>query len=736
MWGPGRKMAFGAAPGPRSKLWYTLAEGNLSEVFFPLLDRVALHELRFFVSAGGAPPVDDSADGEHSVSWLSPGVPAFRVDTTHHEYRLTKEFVSDPEENAMLIAVTFTPELPDLRLYMQASAHWQPGTDGNFASVIDTHPPALLMQQQDVWICIVGPFNRATVGYFRSSDVHIDLSDGDGYLTYTYDTAGPGNVSVGAEVGVRAGSFQIAIGFAHARADAEEVARAALQKGAGTIRQGFERAWLAQPDIPRALAQVSGDEGMLARASLTLLHCLEDKSHAGAFVAAPAAPWGEQNHDGHHVYHLVWPRDLCRIATALLDAGDTEAALRAFRHLQKHQRSDGGWYQNWFIDGTPHWQSTELDQVALPILLAWRLGVAGCLDHDPFPTMVRPAAQFLIREGPLTQLDRWEDSGGLSPSTLAASIAALIVAAEFAHDAGEHVAAAHLRVVADYWNDRIESWCSTSSGQYVRLASDPDRRPTGGAVAPEFLELVRYGLRRPKDDRVLRSLQGVDTSLKVSLPGGPSWRRYAGDQYGEHEDGSPWDGTGRGRAWPVLTGERARHFFSMGLSAAELVRSLESFAGQGLMLPEQLWDGPDVSSRALKFGAPNGSACPLGWAHAEYLELLVTIALAGFPDIVMPARRRYTEGSAQEPPFVWSHKHQITRIVAGRKLRVQLPRPGAVHYTFDEWASYREVDAADTTLGVWVAEIPCNKLARGTEFSWTAHYMTGWEGKNFSLTVD
>jgi glucoamylase len=528
----------------------------------------------------------------------------------------------------------------------------------------------------------------------------------------------------------------MAIGFAHSRADAEEVARTALQKGAGTVRQAFERAWRAQPEIPPALGKVSGDDGALARASFAFLHCLEDKSHAGAFIASPAAPWGETNHDGNHVYHLVWPRDLCRIATALLDAGDTAASLRAFRHLQAQQRSDGGWYQNWFIDGTPHWQSTELDQVALPILLAWRLGVAGCLDHDPYPTMVRPAAQFIIREGPLTQLDRWEDAGGLSPSTLAACIAALIVAAEFAGDAGEHIAASHLRTVADYWNDRVDSWCSTPSGQYVRLAADPDRRPAEGEIAPEFLELVRYGLRRPKDERVLRSLQGVDTSLKVSLPAGPSWRRYVGDQYGEHDDGSPWDGSGRGRAWPVLTGERARHFFSMGLPAAELVRTLEGFAGQGLSLPEQLWDGPDVPSRGLVFGRPNGSASPLGWAHAEYLELLVTIALAGFPDIVMPARRRYTEGSAQEPAFMWSHKHQITRIAAGRRLRVQLARPGAVHYSFDNWESFTEVDAVDTTLGVWVAEVPCHKLPVGTEFSWTAHYMTGWEGKNFSLTVE
>ena len=160
MWGTGRKMAFGAAPGSRSKVWYTLADGTLSEVFFPFLDHVALHELRFFVSAGGAPPVDDAPDGQHNVNWISPGVPAFRVDTTHHEYRLTKEFFSDPEENAMLIAGTFTPELPDLRLYLQASAHWEPGTEGNFGSVIDTHPPALLLQQQDIWIGIVGACRR------------------------------------------------------------------------------------------------------------------------------------------------------------------------------------------------------------------------------------------------------------------------------------------------------------------------------------------------------------------------------------------------------------------------------------------------------------------------------------------------------------------------------------------------------------------------------------------------
>src|SRR5207245_6005789 len=109
-----------------------------------------------------------------------------------------------------------------------------------------------------------------------------------------------------------------------------------------------------------------------------------------------------------------------------------------------------------------------------------------------------------------------------------ACIAALVVAGEFAHEAGEHVAASHLRTVADYWNDRVETWCSTPSGQYVRLAGDPDHRPTAGAIAPEFLELVRYGLRKPKDERILRSLKSVDYALTVHLLAGTSCLRFLG----------------------------------------------------------------------------------------------------------------------------------------------------------------------------------------------------------------
>src|SRR5260370_19564980 len=148
---------------------------------------------------------------------------------------------------------------------------------------------------------MVGRFRRATVGYYRSSDLQIDLHDGDGYLTTTYERAGPGNVAAGVEIGIRAGSFQIAIGFAHTRADAEEVARTALQKGSGNVRHAFERAWRSLPALPPPLAKGSGDEASLAHASLAIPRCLPHPTHTGAYIPSPAAPSGESNHNGHQI---------------------------------------------------------------------------------------------------------------------------------------------------------------------------------------------------------------------------------------------------------------------------------------------------------------------------------------------------------------------------------------------------------------------------------------------------
>ena len=727
-WGPGRKDGFGTAPGPSSRVWFTVARGNLSETYFPSADRPVLNGLRFLVAAPGGAPLDDAREAEHAVRWFRPGIPSFSVETVHREYRMTKEYVTDPASDALLISGTFEPLLPDLKLYLQAEPHMIPGSEGNQAAILPLAPPVLVARQRDVWMAIVGPFAVGTAGYLYSSDLYVGLHDGDGELFERYETAGDGNVALGAEMGVRGGPFQIAIGFAHTRADAEEIAREALRKGAGAVRETFERAWMAQTDLPPNLVRVSGDGGRLANCSITVLRCLEDKGRPGAFIAAPAVPWGESRRDGDHVYHLVWPRDLCQVAGALADAGDVEAAVRALRYLESTQREDGSWAQNFDVAGEPHWTGLELDEVALPILLAWRLAEQGALDEDPYPGLVRRAAAFLARHGPLTQLDRWEDAGGISPSTLAAGIAALVAAAELAGRHGEDPAAEHLRAVADYWQDRVESWCYSPTGEfYVRLAPDLDGLGPYSAPGMEFLELVRRGIRGAGDPRIAAGLKQADGILRAETPVGPAWHRYVADAYGEKEDGSPWGGgrEGRGRAWPLLTGERGHAELAAGRSAAELIMAMEAFAGPELLLPEQVWDGPELAEAGLVPGGPTGSARPLGWAHAEYLRLLASIAKGGSADVVEPARRRYVESRVAEPPFVWSAAHPIETFLPGRAVRIQLEKPAAVFWSGDGWASSSPAECRDTGLGLHVAELPTGIMRPGATMEWRVEAADG-----------
>ena len=455
-------------------------------------------------------------------------------------------------------------------------------------------------------------------------------------------------------------------------------------------------------------------------------------------MAAPASPWGETNHDGNHVYHLVWSRDLYQVTTALLDLGDPEPALRGLRHLAKVQRADGAWPQNWTLAGKAHWPGIELDEAAYPVILARRLKDAGALDWDPYPDLVRRAALYLVRNGPITPLDRWEDAGGLSPSTIAAVVAGLVCAAQFAHEAGEHIAGAHFLAVADYWADCVEAWCfRADAGHYVRLGRDPDTGPGEDSVlSTDFLELVRLGVRPARHPAVVSSLAKVDAKLLFVGPGGPTWRRYAGDQYGEHADGSPWDRTGVGRPWPLLAGERGQYEFLAGggTRVAELARAMESFAGPGLMLPEQVWDAPDIPAHDLHRAQATNSAAPLGWSHAEYLKLLSTIANNRCGDLLPSVRRRYCEDPPTDPVFIWSAAHPIRTFQSGRRVRIQLGEPATVRWSADEWASYKEASSVDTTLGLHVAELPTQIMRPGAVMSWTVHYADRWEGRNYTLT--
>jgi glucoamylase len=49
---------------------------------------------------------------------------------------------------------------------------------------------------------------------------------------------------------------------------------------------------------------------------------------------------------------------------------------------------------------------------------------------------------------------------------------------------------------------------------------------------------------------------------------------------------------------------------------------MELFANEGLMLPEQVWDGVGVNPHGYVTGEGTNSATPLAWTHAEYIKLL------------------------------------------------------------------------------------------------------------------
>ncbi len=457
------------------------------------------------------------------------------------------------------------------------------------------------------------------------------------------------------------------------------------------MRERFVREWADACSESSAMHAAAGDGGRLAHTSQSLLQAHEDKLYRGALIASLSIPWGEAHGDEDlGGYHLVWTRDMVNSATGLLAAGHAGAPLRALIYLSVVQRPDGGFYQNFWISGEPYWQGIQLDEVAFPILLAHRLHRLDALERfDPFP-MVRAAAGFLVRNGPATRQERWEEAAGYSPSTLASNIAALTCAAAFFQERGDSATATFVQEYADFLEAHVDEWTVTSQGSllpgvprhYIRILpvsmddvspdEDPDHGiltlanqapgaqadvPANQVVDAGFLELVRYGIKPAGSALMEDSLRVVDALLKVDTPYGPAWRRYNHDGYGQREDGGPFVGWGRGRAWPLLAGERGHYELAAGRSAAPYLRALESFAHGAGLLPEQVWDEADRPDLGFRLGGPTGSAMPLMWAHAEYLKLLRSTADGAVFDLVPEVAERYRRPRCQragdleaEPP--------------------------------------------------------------------------------------
>jgi glucoamylase len=325
------------------------------------------------------------------------------------------------------------------------------------------------------------------------------------------------------------------------------------------------------------------------------------------------------------------------VATAFEAIGDRATANRLLDYLFRvQQQHDGSFPQNSWVDGRLIGRGLQMDQIALPLVLAYQLQRT---DRSLWLSHIKPAADFIVRNGPRTDQDRWEEKSGYSPATIAAQIAGLVCAAEIARVNRDAASAKRYLDTADNWTQDIEKWTVTkpdgAGGYYLRITANDN--PDDGAtmeinssslvvderkiVDAGFLELVRLGIKAPRDPLIVESLRLIDQLIKVKTPVGDAWYRYNHDAYGETPNGGGYDGhNGVGRLWTLLTGERGEYELALGdiASSRKRLDTLAGFANDGLMIPEQVWDQGQI-------GTGTGSATPLAWSMAQFIRLAMSI---------------------------------------------------------------------------------------------------------------
>jgi glucoamylase len=671
--------------------------------------------------------------------------------------------------------------LSRLKVYALLAPHLDGGGGGNSARALDVAGYKMLLAWKGPWALAMGSscgFSRVSCGFVGQSDGWRDLTE-NFRMDWEFGSATDGNIALMGELnlcgpivdGVR--EFVLAIGFGEGLHTAMQGTVSALVTPFEKHRDRYIEQWQRVPS-PEWLAARSGDGGKLMRTSHNVLLAHEDKTFSGAFVASASIPWGQaKGDDDLGGYHLVWTRDMVQTATALLACSRVEAARRALVYLACTQQPDGGFAQNFWIDGTPYWRGLQLDEVAFPLILAWRLWKQNELDQMHIFTFVERAAGFLVRHSPITNQERWEENAGYSPSTLAAVIAGLVCAAEIvrAHDAAEM--ATFLEEQADWIEKHLEDWTVTSNGvlhpevkrhymrirppecgeayaheecgkELVRLANQPPgARNTFEAreiIDGGFLELVRYGVRRADHPLIIDSIKVMDAALKRDLPQGPGWLRYNHDGYGQTADCGPFVGSGQGRPWPLLTGERAHYELAAGNGYVPLVRTYEHFATCGDLLPEQVWDEPDREGCGGRLGQPAESAVPLVWAHAEYLKLLRSAVDGKVFDRVDPVYERYCEPQGRQKRRrdleIYSMRRPIQRMDAGNTLRILNEKHFSVTWTDDGWQTVQVTPGRSLGSAGFSADLTPRASSAAVE--WTLRYpeQDAWLGYNVVVKID
>ncbi len=691
-WSSAGKQAVGTANTLESKIWFTLQGGMLTEVFYPQVDTANVNVLQFVVVNPKTKKIEtERDDANHEIKPLRTDSLSFQQINTAKsgEWKITKTYTTDVERDSLLIDVQFETKNKDQQIYL----YYDPSINnsgmhdtawnnlvGHFGSP-KPFPYALLAQEKNIVSALM--IKGTMVGMEEASNDFYGVNDGmeelrkNGKLNDRFESkVVNGNVLQVAKVPVFSGSqkFTLVLAFGENSGKAFKVAEETSEKGFAKCLAEYEKGWA---DYVKTLPKVEPKYQAQFNMAAMVLKAFEDKSYPGGNVASLSVPWGGGNNGNETTtgYHLVWSRDLYQVATAQMALGDKAAAIRALEYLFKYQqRSDGSFPQISWLDGRTVGDSIQMDEIAYPLILAYQLGKT---DKTTYEKNIKRSADYIVKNGPRTQQERWEEEAGFSPSTIAAEIAGLVCAAEIAQKNGDFDSAKRWLETADAWQRNIENWTATKTGKYgdgnyyLRLSqngkSDSGEKLELGngagtfdereIVDAGFLELVRLGVKSPDDALIQKSLKVVDEVLKIKTPNGEAWYRYNHDGYGDTYEGNRWnwDTTwrGNGHLWTLLTGERGQfEIADCGLRIADLktknqkpktksqclakaksrLDAMLAFANDGLMIPEQIWDKPEIPKRIdygfippLKFGEGNGSATPLAWSMAQFIRLAINL---------------------------------------------------------------------------------------------------------------
>lgn len=755
--------ALGAA-----RLWFTLGHGIVNEVYHPRIDIPQVRDLGFIVADDTGFWVEVKRLEGREISTPAAGVPLPGIQHRHPRFTLSLRVCPDPTRDVLRLTVELDGDA-GLRPYVLLAPHLG-GTGRDNQAWVGAHRGrrALWAEQGPFGLALLAvnedysdALSACSAGFVGESDGWQDFAR-HGRMAWRYTQAGPGNVALMGELPRRA---QLALGISTSRESAATLALASLAEPFDALWAGQTRAWLdwhgtretrcPPPALPDQLQQQ-------LRLSAQVLQCHLDKTFAGAMVASLSVPWGNHGEE-RGGYHLIWPRDLVECAQALLALGCDTQARAVLNYLIATQHPDGHWQQNQWLGGKAYWDGIQLDESAFPVLLAARLADGKAPTEGALTDMVRRALGFLIREGPGSPQDRWEEDAGVNPFTLAVAIAALVAGAELLSDAERVLPLA----VADFWNARLEDWCvarATPLGAalgvpayYVRqappdvlacpkalhralpiknLERDP-KRPASEQIGLEFLQLVRMGLRGADTPLIRDSVRVADALLATDTPSGRVWHRYNDDGYGEDDHGAPFDGTGRGRGWPLLVGERGHYALAAGESPLPYLQAMNTMAGAGGLIPEQVWDSAPLPERSLYPGRPSGSAMPLAWAHAEFVKLAYSMRQGRAWDQPGAVWTRYTGHVPDPDTWVWTPAAAISSLPAGKHLLIVLPGAAILRYGFDGWQGLAEQDSEVAGLGLHALRISAADLAGHVmfDFTWRWQASNAWLGPDEHLRL-